>query len=520
MTADTIKEYCQNHGVPAHDARQTSSHVILRECPFCAKPTNDKADNLYKLYISIGGGAFFCHRCGTGGSWYDLKARLGGFRVDRGMTPGGGGGRITASGGGYGGGGGAAAAGGGRMSASMRPSWGSSVGGFSIGRGASPGGGAASAGGSGTYYGKGGNGGSNGDPNNNGVQSNEVPCLPIPQPRLSGLYSSHLLDQENSEGMNYVLDYLLNTRGLDRKTLRKYGVGRAIYKFPSEHGGYQDAECVTFPWMMRASEVQFQEMLRGATFVIPEQNVANKAEANPTKKSSDQNEANAEASAKDQTPDKEKPTGSFVTRRIKARAVDHKAWQRLDPPGGGWGLFGLHTVPDECSEVVLTEGEYDAMAVSQATGMPAVSLPNGCRSLPVEVLPLLERFEKIYLWMDNDGPGQEGAEKFAKKLGLNRSYIVHCSAAKDANEALLKGIDMNELLENATLVPHDRILTFKDLRSEVLHELLHPQMYTGVPVTSLPKFTQVIKGFRRGELTVLTGPTGSGKVRFAHELGS
>lgn len=45
------------------------------------------------------------------------------------------------------------------------------------------------------------------------------------------------------------------------------------------------------------------------------------------------------------------------------------------------------------------------MAVHQATGVPAVSLPNGCRSLPVEVLPLLERFEKIYLWMDDDGPG-------------------------------------------------------------------------------------------------------------------
>lgn len=56
------------------------------------------------------------------------------------------------------------------------------------------------------------------------------------------------------------------------------------------------------------------------------------------------------------------------------------------------------------------------MAVYQATGVPAVSLPNGASSLPLGVLPLLERFEKIYLWMDDDGPGQAGVEKFVQKL--------------------------------------------------------------------------------------------------------
>lgn len=56
------------------------------------------------------------------------------------------------------------------------------------------------------------------------------------------------------------------------------------------------------------------------------------------------------------------------------------------------------------------------MAVYQATGVPAVSLPNGASSLPLGILPLLERFTKIYLWMDNDGPGQAGVEKFVRKL--------------------------------------------------------------------------------------------------------
>ncbi len=107
------------------------------------------------------------------------------------------------------------------------------------------------------------------------------------------------------------------------------------------------------------------------------------------------------------------------------------------------------------------------MAVWQATGLPAVSLPNGCRSLPVEVLPQLERFEKIYLWMDNDTPGQDGADLFAKKLGLERCHIVRPTNAicgeklpKDANSALLADMDLTKIIQDSKRVPHERILTF------------------------------------------------------------
>ena len=49
---------------------------------------------------------------------------------------------------------------------------------------------------------------------------------------------------------------------------------------------------------------------------------------------------------------------------------------------------------------------------------------------------------------------------------------------------------------------------------KVLHEIVHPEKYRGAPIPSLPGFTSLIKGFRRGEMTVLTGPTGSGKTTF------
>jgi len=38
---------------------------------------------------------------------------------------------------------------------------------------------------------------------------------------------------------------------------------------------------------------------------------------------------------------------------------------------------------------VLTASEFDAMAVHQATEMPALSLPNGCQNLSPEVEAIL-----------------------------------------------------------------------------------------------------------------------------------
>jgi twinkle protein len=49
------------------------------------------------------------------------------------------------------------------------------------------------------------------------------------------------------------------------------------------------------------------------------------------------------------------------------------------------------------------------MAVNQKTGYPAISLPQGAGSLPENILPYLDRFTKIILWMDNDDAGRLGA---------------------------------------------------------------------------------------------------------------
>ena len=615
------------------DFRITNSHVILKECPFCSKPTNNKSDNLYKIYIAIGGGAYFCHRCGAKGSWYDFKSEVGGFALDSTNVAG-----AVNSNHSHGGGGYNAPIGG------ARQVWDQTMGNI-----------AGNLGGAGGMNGGGGGGGGvsqpwnwntsnnqgmsyvstkqlngtgqhklNGHSHNNSKQ--KVDLLPMPPKKLNSIYTTKLFHPNNSPTTNSkeyaAYEYLTNTRGLNKNVLMKYGVGCASYNFPSKDASngisYVPSMCVTFPWLMRANEVSEQEELRGAMFVWKaetdddsKENVVkrgstentnggeagkNKDESNsrgmistprddtkPKKKQSEMSaleryhyrrerkdrakalkeekaaarkkqlqeavsngmladELHALPSTQQQQEELEQQQitseeeaeslyGPYISRRIKVRSIEQKSWQRLDPPGGGFGLFGWHTVPHNATELIITEGEFDAMAVYQATGRAAVSLPNGCRSLPMEVLVLLERFDTIYLWMDNDGPGREGAEMFARKLGVERCLMVQPSGKrgwkscedeegdssddtrpavppKDANEALLTGWDINELMEEAREMPHERILQFSDLRDQVIHEIVNPEKYRGAAIPSLPGFTSLIKGFRRGEMTVLTGPTG------------
>lgn len=81
-----------------------------------------------------------------------------------------------------------------------------------------------------------------------------------------------------------------------------------------------------------------------------------------------------------------------------------------------------------------------------------------------------------------------------------------------------QGHDLQAMLDAATKPQHNEILTFHDMRAQVLHEMRFPDEYSGTPVVSMPRFTQLVKGFRRGELVVITGPTGSGKTTLLSQL--
>jgi len=299
----------------------------------------------------------------------------------------------------------------------------------------------------------------------------------------------------------------LKSRGLQLATARKFRVGAGRFRFRDSGSTadiWSEHDCITFPWI----EPEWLTTRAPSTLV----ELDHRRDPNPA----GSNLGSEESACQDSSV----PPPSRVL-RLKIRSVLRKSAMRLEPRGGYWGLFGMHLVPADAECLVVTEGEFDAMAVHQSTGLSAVSLPNGARSLPPALLTWLERFKRIYLWLDDDIPGHDGARQFAHKLGLQRCFLVgsgNGSGPKDANEALLQQRDLFAMIERARPVPHERIVTFADLRADVQRELANPVQVRGLQSQTLPGLNRLLKGHRRGELTIFSGPTGVGKTTVLSQL--
>ncbi len=153
--------------------------------------------------------------------------------------------------------------------------------------------------------------------------------------------------------------------------------------------------------------------------------------------------------------------------KMRGATKETKKYMRQYPIGSFKGIFGLNLIKDTDKTVVLTEGEFDAMAVYQQTGFPSVSLPQGATNLPDTLLPYFDCFDKIILWMDNDEAGILNTSKIAEKLGLKRTYIVKHTVPKmkDANDFLKYHPEMiKEILNNARTIPESNITRFSRLR--------------------------------------------------------
>lgn len=184
-----------------------------------------------------------------------------------------------------------------------------------------------------------------------------------------------------------------------------------------------------------------------------------------------------------------------------------------------FNLFGLALVNRTDSEVVVTGSELDTLAVSQGTGLPAVALPRGVTCLPPALLPYLEQFKRVTLWLGGDIRSWEASKIFSRKLGLRRCTLVRPGEFQPCPlEALTQGKNLSRIVKASIPAAHKSIVSFKQLREDVYGELMNTEQVAGVKWTRFPELNRILKGHRKGELTVFTGPTGSGKTTFISEL--
>ncbi|XP_043374758.1 twinkle protein, mitochondrial isoform X2 [Dermochelys coriacea] len=190
----------------------------------------------------------------------------------------------------------------------------------------------------------------------------------------------------------------------------------------------------------------------------------------------------------------------------------------LPRPSAYHNLFGLPLIGRRDTEVVLTGRELDTLALYQATGLPSLSLPRGATCLPPALLPYLEQFKRITLWLGEDLRSWEAAKLFARKLNPKRCSLVRPGDQQPRPlEAFTRGMNLSKILRSALSAGHKSIISFRQLRDEVFGELSNVEQVAGVKWARFPELNKLLKGHRKGELTVFTGPTGSGKTTFISE---
>jgi len=175
-------------------------------------------------------------------------------------------------------------------------------------------------------------------------------------------------------------------------------------------------------------------------------------------------------------------------------------------------LFGQHLWRDGGKKVVITEGELDAMSVSQVQGnkWPVVSVPNGAQGAKkalAAALEWLERFDEVILMFDQDEPGRDAVAECAPLFSPGKCKVAKLPL-KDANE-MLKAGRASELIDaiwGAKPYRPDGIRSIEELAEEAEKDIPMGRPWF------LPRLTQATFGRRDGELYAFGAGTGVGKT--------
>lgn len=182
-------------------------------------------------------------------------------------------------------------------------------------------------------------------------------------------------------------------------------------------------------------------------------------------------------------------------------------------------LYGKHLWRDKGRRIVITEGEIDAMSVSQAFNnkWPVVSIPNGSNGAAAAItanLEWLQGYEEVVLLFDQDEPGRAATQECAILFEPGKCKIAYLPV-KDASD-MLKAGKITELVDaifGAKEFRPDGIINGTDMADTILLD----DSSSGYPFpwTTLNTMTE---GYRDGEVVMWTAGSGVGKSAVVREV--
>lgn len=182
-------------------------------------------------------------------------------------------------------------------------------------------------------------------------------------------------------------------------------------------------------------------------------------------------------------------------------------------------LYGKWLWPKGGKYITITEGEKDALSLSQAFGLKyaVCSLPNGTGSVAKVIKRDYEyicSFENIVLMFDQDEAGRAALEVACELLPMGKVKIVKLKR-KDANEVLTEDGpgDLIRAFWDAERYMPQGIVDGKTFTRDSLKKAVQPGFELPYPLLQ-----EKVMGIRKGEITMLTAGSGIGKSSWAREL--
>jgi twinkle protein len=210
--------------------------------------------------------------------------------------------------------------------------------------------------------------------------------------------------------------------------------------------------------------------------------------------------------------------GELVAQKIRQAG---KKFFTIGPEKKNKPLYGMWLWPPKGRYIAVTEGEIDALSVSQAfdNKWPVVSLPDGSDSAEKAIKQHYEYlcgFDSIVLMFDADKPGKEAVEVAASILPVGKVKVAKFpEGCKDPNDVLVEhsGSTLLRCFYDAAPWRPDGIVAGEDIS---LDDLMtdEDKGYT----LRLPMLQDKMLGLREAELTTITAGSGIGKSTTARQL--
>ncbi|CAD8143926.1 unnamed protein product [Paramecium octaurelia] len=361
--------------------------------------------------------------------------------------------------------------------------------------------------------------------NLNSSQQQNQQSLQQPTQKLNIFEYHQYYERLKLQEPKIVYDYLTgddwenNQRGIKDDVLKLYLIGIDITEiYDPQQGSYVQAPLIYFPMFRYRNQHERNKLIQKALKQKKDEVLAEQVMSEETKQ-------NIKSQLDNQFDNLQY---ELVSCKIRAAGKDLKHIQKIEPMNAAKGIFGMHLLKQDSTQVILTEGEFDAMAAYQMTNIPAISLPYGINHIPAYLIEWLDQFEKlndIIIWVDDDNPGRINSQKIARKLGNARTRVVQPSLLdphdypKDANDCLRFYADrvMNYIDQSKCLLKKN-ITQFTDFKQLTKNRILNFELSKGTQSQSFTTYNNTTKGLRTGEFTILTGPTGSGKTTFLSQL--